>query len=47
MLFLFYRRVSDDDQESDTSIVKRREGVFQKKKYQKAGLYSDSYKDEE
>ncbi|XP_060607678.1 uncharacterized protein LOC132759835 [Ruditapes philippinarum] len=41
------RRVSDDDQESDTSIVKRREGVFQKKKYQKAGLYSDSYKDEE
>lgn len=42
------RSTSDVSQDSDSSIVKKQPGTaFQKKKYQKAGLYSDAYKDEE
>ncbi|WAR00391.1 ASH1L-like protein [Mya arenaria] len=39
------RRGSAESRESDTSIVKK-QSTLQKKRYQKAGLYSDSYKDE-
>ncbi|XP_052283595.1 uncharacterized protein LOC127880288 isoform X2 [Dreissena polymorpha] len=39
------RSESVESQESDTSIVKR-PSTFQKKRYQRAGLYSASYKDE-
>ncbi|KAL4227882.1 Histone-Lysine N-Methyltransferase ash1l [Mactra antiquata] len=44
---LLKRRISNESQESDTSTVRKRDGVFQKKKYQKAGLYSDCYKNVE